>query len=482
MTTSYLIYDFETDGRDPHTCRPLQVAWQRFDLGLKPIEDPVTLTIKPAPDRLPHPRAIEITGISLKQCADEGLSDAEAFRRLHAEVNRPGTCTFGWNTRRFDNTLLRFGFWRNFVPVYEHEWSQGCDAWDLIDLARACCALRPDGLTWPTHDDGAPTFRLDRLAPANGIDHGDAHDAMADVHATMEMARLIHGASPRLWKFARTLADTKKARSIACANQPFVHVTSRIRASQYCTAPFAMLADHPIQKHVIIAWNLRQDPTEALDADVDTLRHRIFTREDELPEGVCRFSVKQIKLNAAPFVAPMTVLNEANLTRLHLNLNDVHTYDTLLKQHGGELAKRLAKVHDDPFEKRTDPDDSLYGGGFPSSGDEILSRNVPTTPPTELHLLEQRFTDPRLGGLLRHYIARNHPDVLSDVQREQWIERTANRLKHPVSKEDLSWSDWCTEVDQAIANAQGPTLNVLRELRLHGLAIGANVGLTPDSA
>ena len=57
MTTSYLIYDFETDGVDPRTCRPLQVAWQRFNMDLQPIEgeDPVDLAVNPARTGSPSP-------------------------------------------------------------------------------------------------------------------------------------------------------------------------------------------------------------------------------------------------------------------------------------------------------------------------------------------------------------------------------------------------------------------------------------------
>jgi exodeoxyribonuclease-1 len=37
-----------------------------------------------------------------------------------------------------------------------------------------------------THnEEGKPIFKLDQLAPANGIKHNDAHDALADVRATI---------------------------------------------------------------------------------------------------------------------------------------------------------------------------------------------------------------------------------------------------------------------------------------------------------
>ncbi len=483
MTTSYLIYDFETDGVDPRTCRPLQVAWQRFDMELKPIEgeDPVSLFIQPAPDRLPHPKAIEVTGISLAQCAAEGISDAEAFRRLHDEVNRPGTCSFGWNTRRFDNEILRFGFWRNFLPSYDHESRQGCDAWDAIDLARAACALRPDGLAWPTNEDGTPSFKLDKLAPANGFDHSDAHDAMADVSATAHIATLLRASAPKLWDFARSLRNTETVRSIVTGSA-FVHVSSRIPAADLCTAPFAVAARTPGRKNEVIAWNLRHDPSEALDADEHTLRRRIFTRQDDLCDGETRFNVKKIKLNAAPFVAPMGVLGEHEAKRLGVDLDSMNRHHASLRDHGAALGKRLITIHDDALPPRTDPDDALYGGAFPSKADLAIGRRIPDTAPQDLHVLERQFHDARFTGLLLHYIARNHPECLSDLPRATWIQRTHDRLLDPPSRDDLHWDDWCVEMAAAIDAASPETRPVLQTAYIHGLQIGAAVGLTPDVA
>lgn len=43
----------------------------------------------------------------------------------------------------------------------------------------------------PISAKGKPTLRLDTLAPANGFAHESAQDALADVEATIHMARLI---------------------------------------------------------------------------------------------------------------------------------------------------------------------------------------------------------------------------------------------------------------------------------------------------
>lgn len=57
-------------------------------------------------------------------------------------------------------------------------------------------------LQWPLKDRGQQSFKLDQLAPANGFEHHDAHDALGDVEATIHIARLIRDGAPEVWQQA----------------------------------------------------------------------------------------------------------------------------------------------------------------------------------------------------------------------------------------------------------------------------------------
>ena len=59
-------------------------------------------------------------------------------------------------------------------------------------------------------DRGRETFRLEQLAPANGYNHDGAHEALADVEATIYMTRLIREREPEIWN-ALDRATTKNA-------------------------------------------------------------------------------------------------------------------------------------------------------------------------------------------------------------------------------------------------------------------------------
>jgi exodeoxyribonuclease-1 len=89
--------------------------------------------------------------------------------------------------------LLRQALFQTLHPAYLTS-TNGNARSDLMRVAHAVSIYAPDSITVPTDDRGRETFRLERLAPANGCNHDEAHEARADVEATIYMARL----APRL--------------------------------------------------------------------------------------------------------------------------------------------------------------------------------------------------------------------------------------------------------------------------------------------
>ena len=114
------------------------------------------------------------------------MPESDFIRQVHAELSRPGTCGVGYNSIRFDDEVSRYTLYRNFYDPYAREWRDGTSRWDLIDVVRMTYALRPEGIEWPLDEQGRPSFRLELLTAANGIEHAAAHDALSDVHATID--------------------------------------------------------------------------------------------------------------------------------------------------------------------------------------------------------------------------------------------------------------------------------------------------------
>lgn len=202
MAHTFFWHDYETFGAQPRYDRPAQFAGIRTDDQLNEIGEPVMWYCQPANDYLPDPQACLITGITPQRALEEGIPEHEFSALIEGELAQPGTVGVGYNTIRFDDEITRFMFWRNLTDPYAREWQNGCGRWDLLDVVRMVYALRPDGIQWPSKEDGTPSFKLEDLARANGLLHEQAHDALSDVRATIALAKLIRDRQPRLFDFA----------------------------------------------------------------------------------------------------------------------------------------------------------------------------------------------------------------------------------------------------------------------------------------
>src|SRR5690606_775843 len=152
VSESFLFYDLETFGADPRTSRIAQFAAIRTDSALQPVEEPLDFLVRPADDLLPSPGATLVTGITPQHATRHGVPEADALARIHEAMARPGTCTLGYNSLRFDDEFVRHGLFRNFFDPYEREWRSGNCRWDLLDVMRLAHALRPGGIEWPARE------------------------------------------------------------------------------------------------------------------------------------------------------------------------------------------------------------------------------------------------------------------------------------------------------------------------------------------
>ncbi len=158
---SYYWHDYETFGVNPAQDRPSQFAGIRTDEDFNIIGEPLVIYCQPASDMLPQPEACLVTGITPQHAQEHGVNEAEFIRQIHQQFAQGNTCVVGYNSIRFDDEVTRYTLYRNFYDPYAREWQNGNSRWDLIDMVRVCRALRPEGIEWPNHEDGSPSFRLE---------------------------------------------------------------------------------------------------------------------------------------------------------------------------------------------------------------------------------------------------------------------------------------------------------------------------------
>jgi len=430
----YLWHDYETFGATPRRDRPAQFAAIRTDAELNEIGEPIMLYCQPANDFLPDPESCLITGILPQHCLEHGVPEHEFARQIEAAFSQPDTIGVGYNTIRFDDEVTRYLFWRNLIDPYAREWQHNCGRWDLLDVVRMVHALRPDGIVWPTRDDGKPSFKLEHLSAANGLAHEAAHDALSDVRATIALARLIRSKQPRLFDFCLELRRKDRvAAEIGLhqapeARQPFLHVSGMFPVEHGCLALVYPLAQHPTNKNEILVWDCRYDPSELFTLDAETIRTRMFTRTDDLPEGVTRLPIKSVHLNKSPMlVANLKTLQPELATRWDIDLEQGRAHAALAAA-GPDLRAVWAQVLQKPASGTpVDVDEDLYGG-FVSKDDRRQLESIRMQKPAALTGKRVSFEDERLNELLLRYRARNFPETLSEEEMQTWEAHRAARL------------------------------------------------------
>jgi exodeoxyribonuclease I len=424
-------HDYETFGSDARRDRPSQFAGIRTDLELKIIDEPVEFFCQPAPDFLPDPEACVITGITPSTALTKGIKEAAFCARIEQELAQPGTCGVGYNSIRFDDEMTRHLLYRNFYDPYEREWKNGNSRWDLIDVLRMTHALRPEGIEWPLHDDGSPTFRLEALTQANGIPHTDAHDALADVHATIAMAKLVKTKQPRLYDFLFQLRSKHRVMPLLdlVKQEPVVHVSRMFAASRGCLAIVLPLCRHPSNPNGVVVVDLLSDPAAWLELTAEQIQQRLFTPTAELPAGVERIPLKTVHSNRCPALAPLNVLTPQVLARYRLDLPLVQKRRIQLLSAQGLVQRVQAALRESKSPAAIDPELALYSGTFLGDHDKRLSTKVRSSAPAQLAALESQFKDARLPELLFRYRARNYPETLSAPEQERWQQYCRARLQ-----------------------------------------------------
>jgi exodeoxyribonuclease-1 len=450
---TFFWHDYETFGISPRRDRPSQFAGVRTDEALNEIDAAVMLYCQPAPDYLPNPESCLLTGILPQAALERGLPEHAFADAIEQQLARPDTIGVGYNSIRFDDEVTRHLFWRNLIDPYAREWQNGCGRWDLLDVVRCTWALRPEGIEWPTHEDGRASFKLEHLTRANGLAHEAAHDALSDVRATVAFARLIRERQPRLWEFCLKLRKKDAVLAEIGVGGPFLHLSGMYGPERGCMALVWPLAPHPTNKNEIIVWDLAQSPAELFTLNAQAIRERLFTRQEDLPEGVLRLPLKTIHVNKSPIViGNLKTLQPAVAARWGLDVAQGLRHAELAAQQGGTMAGIWPEVFQRAAPAEApDVDEDLYGG-FVNSDDRRSLQRLRAFSPEALATKRPAFADGRLDELLFRYRARNFPATLNPEEGARWLAHCAARL-HGGAGGALTLAAFFEQIDALNENA-----------------------------
>lgn len=479
MAKTFFFYDVETSGTDPAYQRIMQFAGQRTDENLQTIGKPVNVLVKLTEDILPEPDAILIHGITPQQTLSEGLSEPEFLHLLEKEVFTPDTILAGYNNIRFDDEFVRHTLWRNFYDPYEWHWKDGRSRWDLLDAVRMTRALRPDGIEWPVEENGVPTNRLGAITAANNITLDNAHDALSDILATIDIARMLKSQQPKLYNYLLKVRNKREVANIVGydldnkqvkSNQPFIYTSSRYPSEHAKTTVAVAIGPMPGDSNGVLVYDLRHDPRPYTDLNIQELGERIFVPQEKRDE-LSPLPVKKLSLNRSPAIAPIGTFDDTAAKNIHLSQSTIATNLKRLSQ-----AKGFSQLVYDAFKdreklpRRNDVEGQLYEG-FLGDDDKKLVSEVRQAGPDKLADWHPNFSDERLRDLLLRYKARNWPSALSDKEQIIWESWRTDKLLNGVDT-SMTFKRFSLRLQELATKTSGKDNQyLLEELQLYGQSI-----------
>ena len=420
---SILWYDLETFGLNARVDRIAQAALIRTDLDLNIIEEPVILYSKLSDDYLPNPESVTVTGITPQYVNEHGLREYEFIKKINEMFLVPGTVVAGFNNVNFDDECIRSTLYRNLFDPFEREYKEGRSRWDIMNLVRATKDLRPDGINFNiiNPETGYTSFKLTDLTKENNIEQVGAHDALVDVRATIEVAKLIKTKQPKLYNYAFTHRFKNEVWNVLkpMSHNIILHTSAAYVSERGNTHPLLTLMSNKDRGNEVYCFDLTKEIPESLEGF-----------EDLRDAGIVK-----ILANKCPFVAELKVLDKKSEERLGFTKEEVIAKaEDIRKNHRYlfDIGKYIGQKKD--YEAESDCDYTIYDRFMSDADKEKLSRIRKLRPEEMLKSGEYNFEDEKYHKMLWRMVARNYPETLSEKERMQFKNFCASRLINPPSK------------------------------------------------
>jgi len=435
MKTFYW-YDFETFGLSPKIHRIAQFAGIRTDENLN-ILDEHKFYCKPTHDCLPSPEASAVTGITPQLCEKKGLIEHEFIKKINKEFSVPDTCIVGYNSIAFDDEFTRHTLFRNFLDPYSWHWQNGNSRWDILMVARFCFAHKEEGsLEWVKDDKNQPIFKLDRLAPANGIEHSDAHDAMADVRATIKLAAIIKNTQPKFFEYALSLNNKNEVKKQVRLLHPMLLTGIKFGYKTSFTRLVTAICYHPEYKDRAIVFNLNQDPEILIELESDELKALTFSRKADLPKGIEKLELSQMAFNQSNMFVCSPNPDSFKLSpklreKFHIDMESCLKNLQYIQNNISEIEEKVHSIYKVDSEKQpsNDVDQSLYDN-FISNKDRKICDEIQHLSLDQISSFKPNFEDIKLSKLFLNFKARNYPETLTEDEQEDWFEIVQSRIQN----------------------------------------------------
>jgi len=451
---SYVFYDTETTGLKSAFDQVLQFAAIRTDNDLNEIER-FEIRSKLLPYIVPSPRALQVTGISVDQLHSP---DTPSFYEMAMAIRNKliewtPSIIIGHNSLGFDEHFLRQIFYQSLLPPYLTNTGGNCRS-DSLRIVQTVSLFEPDAINIPIVNN-KKIFKLDQLAPANGFEHANAHDALADVEATLFICKLIEEEAPEIWSNFIRFSNKSTVIDFITSEKIFS------LTDFYFGKPFSWLVtlikQCESQTNKLFVYDLYVEPETLIAMSDEELKKRL----NKSPKPI-----RVIKANASPVLFPSedapSIAKAAQLSDSEL----VRRVDVL--NNNTAFVDRLMSLYDS---LKGDADISLHAeeqiyDRFASDDDSMLMSNFHEVEWSDRSELLNQISDDRFKYFGERLMHTECPEQVPDDVNHTHNVKNARRVVGYYGDEPwLTLPKAINDVNDLIFDAKPHELAFLQEIK-----------------
>ena len=424
-----VFYDFETCSSNVSYGQIIQAAAVLVNDNFQEL-DRYEGRCKLSPGIIPEAMALIVNKTTPKMLKETNLSHYQMVRQMMEKFNQWKNSIFiGYNSINFDEEFLRRTLFKNLDYPYLTV-TNGNERADLFGLARASHLYYPGCIKTPISDKNNPVFKLDQLAPMNGIKHNDAHSAISDVLATIEIAKLLSKSAPNVWK--ASLLTTSKDKTMQIIKNELTFCTDFFYYGKSFPFVLTFLCEHP-QWGYPMCFDLKEDPNFYFNLEKNELKKAL----NKTPKVV-----RTIKHKKHPIIMNSKYGMNFEIYK-KIGLNKLQERAKLI-QKNKEFANRVSKIMDEDLREKQDFDsqedvyaeESIYKK-FTTKEDNAIMPAFHKAEWKEKFLILQKFKDERLRYFGKKILYEESPESLPKDEYETMHKEIASRV---LSSNKENWN------------------------------------------
>ncbi len=400
---NFIVYDFETTGRDARFDQILQAGIIVYNNDFKEIQK-LNIKSRLNPDIVPSIYALKVNKLKVSDILSEEKSYYKMTMIIHKFLSSfKNSYYVGFNSINFDEEFFRQLLWEHFIFPYLTN-TNGNSRLDILNFATMVHAFRGRNINVNKNEKGKINFKLENLALANNFQFKNAHEAIADVEVTMRLMKMLVQKNKDLYHSFLENSETKNVENKICDLKVFTLHNYIFNSHKIYLVKH--LIKHPMYKSQLIGFDLKYDTTEIVNCDhnelYDIYKNKSFFRKIKIN--------KQPTILDSSFAKGEHPYSEFSKEELSLKIKQLETkkflenLELVLKRESEEYSEN--KSQELPFEEET-----IYSQNL-NYRDSLMMQDFHSESWENKWTFAEKFRDSRLKFFAARHIFRNYPSEL----------------------------------------------------------------------